>query len=69
MRRSVSAAVLLLAVMQSVAPQVAADDDGAVMLDGNAAKLRVELAGGSISDFHLTDPALNPLSWDSGTPG
>jgi len=68
MRTSVNAAVLLLTTIQSVAPQVAADNAAAVVLDGNAAKLRVELAGGSISDFHLADPALNPLSWDSGKP-
>jgi len=69
MRRSLTAAVLLLVALQRVAPQVTSDNAQAVVLAGNAAKLRVELAGGSISDFHLPDPALNPLAWDSGRPG
>ncbi|MDP6699784.1 MAG: hypothetical protein QGH25_09050, partial [Candidatus Latescibacteria bacterium] len=34
-------------------------------LDGQAAKLVVDLGGGSISDFHLKDNPLNPLQWDS----
>jgi hypothetical protein len=61
--------MLLLASLRLVVPQVAADSAGAVVLDGNAAKLRVELGGGAVSDLHLPDPALNPLSWDSGHPG
>ena len=34
-------------------------------LDGQSAKLVVDLGGGSISDFHLKDNPLNPLQWDS----
>ncbi|HAB19772.1 MAG TPA: hypothetical protein PLX89_12130 [Verrucomicrobiota bacterium] len=37
-----------------------------VTLDGSAARLVVDLAGGSIGDFHLKEVALNPLGW--GTP-
>ena len=36
-----------------------------VILESKVAKLVIDLAGGSISDFHLTDLPLNPLTWDS----
>ena len=34
-------------------------------LDGNAAKVVIDLGGGSIADFHLKEHKLNPISWDS----
>ena len=43
-----------------------------LVLDGQSAQLTVDLAGGSITDFHLRSPALNPLQWgdksESATP-
>jgi hypothetical protein len=35
-----------------------------VVLDGQAAQLTVDLAGGSIVDFHLQKGGLNPLRWE-----
>lgn len=40
-------------------------DRPTVVLEGKAAQLTVDLGGGSIADFHLSDQPLNPLSWDS----
>ena len=42
-----------------------AEDRPLLVLDGKAAKLVVDLGGGSISDFHLKSNHLNPLQWDS----
>lgn len=36
-----------------------------LVLESKAAQLTVDLGGGSIADFHLSDQPLNPLSWDS----
>ena len=35
----------------------------ALVLDGEAAQVVVDLLGGSIADFHLRDQGVNPLSW------
>ncbi len=35
----------------------------ALVLDGEAARVVVDLLGGSIADFHLRDQGVNPLSW------
>jgi len=43
----------------------AADERPQLILDGTAAKLVVDLGGGSIADFHLKENQLNPLQWDS----
>ncbi len=40
-------------------------DRATVVLEGKAAQLTVDLGGGSIADFHLSEQPLNPLSWDS----
>lgn len=37
----------------------------ALVLEGKAAQLAVDLGGGSIADFHLQGHGLNPLQWDS----
>jgi hypothetical protein len=36
-----------------------------LILESKVAKVVVDLAGGSISDFHLTGLPLNPFTWDS----
>src|SRR5215211_1294964 len=36
-----------------------------LILESKVTKVVIDLAGGSISDFHLTDLPLNPLTWDS----
>ena len=35
-----------------------------LVLDGEAAQLVVDLAGGSIADFHFRSQGLNPLQWE-----
>lgn len=44
---------------------LSAKDRPTLELNGNAARLVVDLGGGSISDFHLGEDGLNPLQWDS----
>jgi hypothetical protein len=55
---------LLLAFHAS--PQAIVSGRKSLVLDGKTATLVMDLGGGSISDFHLTDQKLNPLTWDSG---
>lgn len=66
MRLSLSVAVLVMCLAQPALPQSTVENRPAVRLDGSAAQLKIELGGGSVSDFHLTDFPLNPLTWDSG---
>ena len=51
--------------MQSASAQKADESRPAVVLEGKAAAVKIDLGGGSISDFHLVDRPLNPLTWDS----
>jgi len=46
-------------------PQRTTNGRAALVLESKTAKVAVDLAGGSINDFHLTDHDLNPLTWDS----
>jgi hypothetical protein len=59
--------VYLVALLSlfSAKSQTVINDRTALVLEGKSAKLVVDLAGGSFSDFHLTEHALNPLTWDS----
>jgi hypothetical protein len=61
--RTISALVLLTPF--SATPQITVNSRPAVALESKTAKLVVDLAGGSISDFRLSDLAVNPLTWDS----
>ena len=49
----------------SAMPATAVEERPLLILDGKAAKLVVDLGGGSIADFHLKSNKLNPLQWDS----
>src|SRR5687768_2826748 len=40
-----------------------------LVFHGQAAQLVVDLAGGSLADFHLNGTTLNPLSWNAPRPG
>ena len=46
-------------------------EDRVIRLEGRSARVVVEIDGGAISDFHLVDKNLNPLSWReaSSAPG
>ncbi len=57
-------ALFLAAVLWAAWP-LAAEDRPGLVLDGQAARLVVDLGGGSIADFHLKSNPLNPLQWDS----
>ena len=47
----------------SVEAEVIVNGRPAVVLNSPAAKLVVDLGGGSIVDFHLAGDGLNPLRW------
>ena len=55
----------LFTLLWTTAAMHAADERPQLILDGTAAKLVVDLGGGSIADFHLKENQLNPLQWDS----
>ena len=57
-------ATLLFGVFMAGA-ETAVDGRPALVLEGKAARLVVDLGGGSIADFHLQGSDLNPLAWDS----
>jgi hypothetical protein len=55
------AAIGLLFVCLAVAPGTGAPGPGALILESRAAGLRVALAGGVLTDFHLAGDPVNPL--------
>lgn len=54
-------ALLLPMLGLAVLPGMAAPEPRALLLESRAAALRVELAGGVLSDFHLAGDGVNPL--------
>ena len=54
----------LLALAAAAPSQNAVNDRAALVLETRISKLVVELGGGSITDFHLADHPLNPLTWE-----
>ena len=56
---------LILLTCAAAYSQTLVNGRPAVVLDTKSAKMVVELGGGSISDFHLADNPLNPLTWAS----
>lgn len=68
MKRTLLLALTLLSATAALPSWVATRKDGgrpAMLLDGKTAQVAVDLAGGSIVDFHLKGHDLNPLTWDS----
>jgi hypothetical protein len=55
--------VLLLLVFAAAYAQTVVNGRPALVLETKSAKMVVNLGGGSISDFHLVDSPLNPLTW------
>jgi hypothetical protein len=51
----------LLLACAAISPAAGAPEPPALLLEGRAAVLRVELTGGVLSDFHLAGDAVNPL--------
>ena len=56
-------AVMILAA-QPCWPETSLEGRNQVVLTGNVASVSVDLAGGSIVDFHLVKQGLNPLFWN-----
>jgi hypothetical protein len=57
--------LLALAALATVAwPETLVRGRRSLVLDGKAAQLVVDLAGGSLVDFHLQDQMLSPLAWE-----
>ncbi|MFC1694274.1 hypothetical protein ACFL1R_12290 [Candidatus Latescibacterota bacterium] len=48
----------------SALPEPGIEGRPQVVLDGSIATVSVDVAGGSIVDFHLKDQGLNPLTWN-----
>ncbi|MBI4659034.1 MAG: hypothetical protein HY735_09335 [Verrucomicrobia bacterium] len=60
--------LLGLALLLTVTPIIAEttiNGRHSLVLENESARLIVDLAGGSISDFHLNNHGLNPLQWES----
>jgi hypothetical protein len=57
--------VSFVVVTVSQADVMDVDGRSALVLQSDVAQLVIDLAGGSIKDFHLLDHGLNPLQWDS----
>jgi hypothetical protein len=62
---------LLLCFVPNLTLAQSKAESRAIRLEGRAARVVVEVDGGAISDFHLVEKNLNPLSWReaSSTPG
>ena len=63
-RTAVLTAIMLLVVAIPAYSQGTLAARPQTVLDGEIATLSVDLAGGSIVDFHLDSRGLNPLSWN-----
>jgi hypothetical protein len=60
--------LLAAAAVVSCVAQTMVGSRPAVVLEGSAARVAVDLGGGSIVQFQLNGQALNPLTWTSGEP-
>jgi hypothetical protein len=58
----------LLLVLSAICANAQTTSRPSVQLDGKAAQVIVDLAGGSIVQFQFKDQRVNPLSWTSGEP-
>src|SRR5664279_3200564 len=55
---------LSMAVLGICGAETIVNGRHSVVLTGKSAQLTVDIAGGSIVDFHLLDGGLNPLQWE-----
>jgi hypothetical protein len=60
--------IFLAATLVSCAAQTVIEIRPSMALEGNAARVAVDLGGGSIAQFQFTGQELNPLTWTSGEP-
>jgi hypothetical protein len=60
--------LLFLLSVGTAGPESLVNGRRAVVLESEAVRLTIDLAGGSISDFHLRKQGLNPLQWEEPGP-
>ncbi len=65
MRKTGALIALLLLLPALARSETMVDGRRSLVLEGEVALLMVDIAGGSIADFHLKDGGLNPLQWGS----
>ena len=58
-------ALRLLMTAAAAWPESTVNGRRSVVMDGKAAQLVIDVAGGSIVDFHLREQNLNPFRWES----
>ncbi len=56
--------LMALVLIEASGAETVVNGRRSVVLDGKGAQLTVDIAGGSIVDFHLRDGGLNPLQWE-----
>jgi hypothetical protein len=57
--------IFVLLILSTAYAQTMVNGRSTLVLETERAKMVVELGGGSISDFHLADNPMNPLTWAS----
>jgi hypothetical protein len=57
--------ILILLTFSAAYAQTMVNGRPALVLETKSAKMVLELGGGSVSDFHLPDNPMNPLTWTS----
>jgi len=64
MLRSIGWAVFVITIFAAATPaEVLINGRRTIVVESPAAKLLIDLGGGSIVDFHLSAGGLNPLRW------
>ncbi len=66
---SLSVALLLFCAASTAAQETEVNGRRAVVLNGQSAQLVVDMAGGSIADFHFQEQGINPLEWNRQSRG
>lgn len=64
MKRTMNMILVQLLFATSIDAQTVVNGRRSLVMNGKAAQLVVDIAGGSFVDFHLLSQALNPLQWE-----
>ena len=68
MRKLLTAVLLWLWAVAPITAETLVDGRRSIVLEGRQVRLVIDILGGSIVDFHLTDHGLNPLRWANDGP-
>ena len=68
MRRFSTLLLLSITMLAPLAGEQVVEGRRSVVLEGGRSRLVVDILGGSIVDFHLTEQGLNPLRWANDGP-